>query len=304
MSSLRENIEFQTLDGTTLRGFFYKARQNGSQPCIIMTPGLGALKEQFLPDFAERFQEAGYGVIIYDHRNFGASDGLPRYECDPIQQARDYSDAFDFAASLKDVDKSKIVYWGSSMSGGVVMHAAAFDKRIRAAVAQVPFVSGTALEGLFSKYVSAIHEDRQCIKAGNAPGLVQVFAENSKDAKDPHNSALTQDPALIPFIEELERRNIQWGGAITLQSLHNLAGCEPLNIIHKIAPNPLLIVTADRDQTSAASLQLKAYAAALEPKKLVILRDTDHFMPYIGPSFEKNITAQLGFLEEVFGGDK
>jgi len=116
----------------------------------LISTKLAGLKEQFLPSFAERFQAAGYSVLLYDHRNWGSSDGLPRSETDPIQQSRDFSDAFDFVASLEEVDNTKIVYWGTSMSGGAVLHAAALDKRIRAVISQVPFVSGESISALFA----------------------------------------------------------------------------------------------------------------------------------------------------------
>ncbi|KAF7895816.1 uncharacterized protein EAF01_009778 [Botrytis porri] len=304
MSKSIQNIEFKTVDHVVLRGFFYKAAQAGPRPCIIMAPGIGGLKEQFLPDFAERFQEAGYGVLLYDHRNFGSSEGSLRDEVDPNQQARDYSDAFDFAASLPDVDESRIVFWGSSMSGGVAIYAAAFDKRIRAVVVQVPFASGAALEGPFAKILPGVYEDRRSIKAGAAPGLTQIFAQNSKDAKDPNCTSLTADPALIPFIEELENRKIRWEGAITTQSIQHLVSFEPVSVVHRISPTPLLVVAADRDHTSATAQQLKLYAAALEPKELVLLQNTDHFMPYVGATFKKNIKAQLDFLAKVLRDDE
>lgn len=155
----RRDVEFPTVDGLTFRGWFYTASGDGKYPCIIMANGvssllrvtlfinyslsyLAGLKEQFCPNFAQRFQAAGYGVLLFDHRNWGASDSLPRKETNPIQTARDYSDAFDYVASLDEVDASRIVYWGTSMCGGSVLHAAAFDKRIRAVISQVPFVSG------------------------------------------------------------------------------------------------------------------------------------------------------------------
>jgi fermentation-respiration switch protein FrsA (DUF1100 family) len=74
------------------------------------------LKEQFLHDFASRFQAAGYSALLYDNRHYGASDGLPRKHTDPILQSRDYSSAFDYAVSLSAVDYSRIIFWGSSMA--------------------------------------------------------------------------------------------------------------------------------------------------------------------------------------------
>lgn len=41
MSPGRRDVEFPTVDGLTLRGWFYTANGDGKQPCIIMANGVG-----------------------------------------------------------------------------------------------------------------------------------------------------------------------------------------------------------------------------------------------------------------------
>ena len=41
-------------------------------------------------DMPEVFQQAGMAVLLYDHRNFGLSDGVPRQEINKWVQARGY----------------------------------------------------------------------------------------------------------------------------------------------------------------------------------------------------------------------
>jgi hypothetical protein len=41
---------------------------------------------------------------VWDHRNFGASDGEPRQEIDPWAQVRDYRDAINYACRRPEVD--------------------------------------------------------------------------------------------------------------------------------------------------------------------------------------------------------
>ncbi|EXL39336.1 hypothetical protein FOCG_18053 [Fusarium oxysporum f. sp. radicis-lycopersici 26381] len=298
MASGRRDIEFPTVDGLTLRGWFYSAGA-GKHPCIIMANGLTGLKEQFLPNFAKRFQAAGYGVLLYDHRNWGASDGLPRSETNPIQQGRDFSDAFDYAASLDEVDATKIVYWGSSMCGGAVIHASAFDKRIRAVISQVPFVSGEMLSAHLGPIIPSLYTSRQQVKAGNPPPLTKLFAETLEECVNPNNGALLHDVGLHGFIKALEAEGVPWAPSITPQTLLNLLAFEPQAFIHRIAPTPLLLVSASNDITAPTFAQLKAYASAYEPKRLAILKDAGHFDPYYGEVFEENIKAQLNFLQEV-----
>ena len=78
-----------------------------------MAHGYSAVKEMYLERFAEVFAEAGVGaVVVFDNRNFGASDGEPRQEIDPWQQLRDYRDAITCASDLPEVDAERIGIWG------------------------------------------------------------------------------------------------------------------------------------------------------------------------------------------------
>jgi pimeloyl-ACP methyl ester carboxylesterase len=89
----RRDIEFDA-EGVTLRGWFYDAESGGGpRPTVVMAHGFSAVKEMYLDRFAEMFADAGLHVLVFDNRNFGASDGQPRYEIDPWQQVRDYRHA-------------------------------------------------------------------------------------------------------------------------------------------------------------------------------------------------------------------
>jgi len=48
-----------------------------------MAHGFSAVKEMYLDAFAEVFAAAGLNALVFDNRNFGASDGEPRQEIDP-----------------------------------------------------------------------------------------------------------------------------------------------------------------------------------------------------------------------------
>jgi hypothetical protein len=79
---------------------------------------------------------------VWDHRNFGASDGEPRQEIDPWAQVRDYRDAISYACTRPEVDEDRIGVWGSSYSGGHVMVVGAMDRRVKGVACQVPLISG------------------------------------------------------------------------------------------------------------------------------------------------------------------
>src|SRR5262250_3422629 len=101
----RRDVEFDA-EGTVLRGWFYPgADAAGAAATAVM--------EMYLDSFAEVFAAAGLNVLVYDNRNFGASDGEPRQEIDPWAQARDYRHAITYAGTLPEVDPARIGVWGS-----------------------------------------------------------------------------------------------------------------------------------------------------------------------------------------------
>src|ERR1700687_5643441 len=102
---MRRDIEFNA-EGLTLRGWLYVP--DGAKkpvPTVIMAHGFSCLKEMFLDKYAEVFVKDGLAVLVYDKRCFGASDGEPRQEIDPILQVRDYQHAISFAGHLPGGDR-------------------------------------------------------------------------------------------------------------------------------------------------------------------------------------------------------
>src|SRR5260370_41526486 len=87
------------------------------------------MKEMFLDQYAEVFVKDGLGVLVYDNRCFGASDGEPRQEIDPMAQVRDYQHAITFARTLPEVDKDRLGIWGTSYTGGDTLVSRAHDQR-------------------------------------------------------------------------------------------------------------------------------------------------------------------------------
>ena len=73
---------------------------------------------------------------------------------------------------------------------------------------------------------------------------------------------------------------------------------EPTAMIHRLGPIPILMVVADKDSLCTPPPQLDMFERALQPKRLCILKGASHFDPYYGAPFEKNIKAQIEFLEE------
>jgi uncharacterized protein len=143
MMVARRDVDFEVEGGVRLRGWLF-VPENGSarHPAISMAHGYAGVKEHGLERFASAFTEAGFVVLVHDHRNFGSSDGAIRHDIDPWRQIADWRRAISLLESLLEVDRDRIGVWGTSYAGGHVLVLAATDRRIQAVVAQVPTISG------------------------------------------------------------------------------------------------------------------------------------------------------------------
>lgn len=297
----RRDVEFGA-EGTTLRGWFYPAEGAGpTAPVIVMAHGFSAVKEMYLDRYAEAFSAAGLNALVFDNRNFGASDGEPRQEIDPIQQVRDYRHAITYAQSLPEVDRSRVGVWGSSYSAGHVLVVGAIDKRVGAVVSQVPLVSGyeNVRSLVRSDFIGGFREmfdaDREARGRGEAPAMVPVV---DKDPLAP--SALPTPDSYQWFTETHEQRAPSWRNEVTLRTVEMLTEYEPGAWISRIAPTPLLMLVAKDDVLTPTELALEAFENAREPKKLVVLPG-GHFDAYVDGFDVSSGPARDWFVQHLGG---
>ena len=77
MRSSRQDIEFRSHDALC-RGWLFRPEAPGAGACIVMAHGLGGTRDAGLEPYALCFAEAGFFVLLFDYRHFGASEGAPR----------------------------------------------------------------------------------------------------------------------------------------------------------------------------------------------------------------------------------
>jgi pimeloyl-ACP methyl ester carboxylesterase len=133
-----KEVTFQS-EGATLRGLlFLPERQTKKPPVVVMAHGTSATVYMVADKYAEVFCRAGLAALLYDHRNFGRSEGEPRQEINPWIQCRGYRDAVNFAEKLDEIDPDRIALWGDSYTGGQVIVVGAIEPRVKVIVAQCP----------------------------------------------------------------------------------------------------------------------------------------------------------------------
>ena len=121
-----EDVAFQTSDGLRLEGWFVPSR-NGAT--VIVVPGRSGPQKQ-----TRMLVRHGYGVLLFDRRGEGASEGDPN--AFGWVGDRDLHAAAAFLQRRSDVDPERIGAIGLSVGGEMLIHAAAHSDAFKAIVSE------------------------------------------------------------------------------------------------------------------------------------------------------------------------
>lgn len=136
-----EDVNFHSADGTELHGWFLPAAQGveKAKGTIVFSHGNAGSVAYHL-GFVSWLLPEGYNVFLYDYRAYGKSKG--RLSRKGIIE--DVSAAFNYVASRKDVDATKLVSFSHSLGGAKSIVAIA-TKPIKG-------LRGVITYGAFSSY--------------------------------------------------------------------------------------------------------------------------------------------------------
>jgi dipeptidyl aminopeptidase/acylaminoacyl peptidase len=214
-----EDVSFFGAEGLRLRGWFVAPR-NGAT--VVLVHGSEENRMWLLADAAELVAQ-GFGVMLYDNRASGESEG--RLETQGDREADDLVGALDWLCSRPSVDCSRIGAEGFSIGAIAVAVAAARDQRIKVAV----------LKGVWTSAADMLSHEvgNQWIKTWM---IDQIF---------------------------------KWSGG-------HLERADPLKMVSRIAPRPLLIVSGDQDTTVPSAFSHQVFDAAGQPKSWYSVVGANH----------------------------
>ncbi|PLB47778.1 alpha/beta-hydrolase [Aspergillus steynii IBT 23096] len=302
MSSERyQSVEFKTIDGITLRGWWYTVP--GPSPAIVMTHGWNCVKNMLLPDVAERFQYLGYNVLLYDARTVGASDGEPRNQPSPYQMAEDISDAVSYVSSLPSVSTDQIILWGMSYGASVSACAAAVDRRPKALVMICPvfsYVRGDRRERAFAQLM----RDRSSQLQGNPPMSLQPFNARGDNLIGMAGAGGPGGLEAAQLMQTAEERGYPaFRSRITLQAYHKLALFRPKEIMAGIEGVPVLMVIPECDDISSPDEQQAAFDLIKgTPKRVYVAGGMGHLSILTAKGSEVVMQVTLDFVKAALEG--
>ena len=107
---------------------------SNTYPAIVVSGSWTTVKEQMAGLYAQRLAEKGFITLAFDFRNFGESEGEPRFYESPALKKDDIKNAVSYLESLAEVDNEKIGTFAICAGAMYTLMAAADDKRIKSVV--------------------------------------------------------------------------------------------------------------------------------------------------------------------------
>jgi len=129
------NVAFEN-EGATLAGTLYlpEDHEGGALPVVVVTGAWTSVQEQMPRVYAEEMVARGFAAFTFDFRGWGKSGDLPkdtRFVESPAAKTSDIRAAFDFVASLPEVDATQIHGLGICASAGYMVDAVAGNPQVQ-----------------------------------------------------------------------------------------------------------------------------------------------------------------------------
>jgi fermentation-respiration switch protein FrsA (DUF1100 family) len=132
-----QEVSFVTADGVTLHGWFVPPTAPVIGITVIVFNG-NAGHRGFRAPLAAMLTDSGLATLLFDYRGYGENQGQPSEE----GLAEDARAAHRYIITRKDVDPTRLVYFGESLGTGVAVRLAT-KHTPRALILRSPFTSLT-----------------------------------------------------------------------------------------------------------------------------------------------------------------
>ncbi|HGL4554052.1 TPA: alpha/beta hydrolase [Acinetobacter baumannii] len=275
---------------------FYIPKTNNKSALIIMAHGFAGLRQFKLIQYAQRFAQAGYAVILFDYRYWGGSTGKPREMISINSQLEDWKTMIQYASTCKFIDNRRIVLWGTSLSGGYALSLASELKNIQAIMVQIPYVDGAETAKLYP-----LQRYPQALKLSSQDYMGSKMGLNPKRLPVVDQYKLCFMPTADSYYGYLSIVNpdYYWSGEVPARVFFNLMRYRPIQLVRQINI-PVLFIAAQHDSLIPIESSREA-ATNIAPFVSYHEWDMKHFDIYHGSWFEKAVTTQLEFLHQHIG---
>lgn len=273
-------VSFANRYGITLVGDLYTPKDSQGQLAAIAISGpFGAVKEQASGLYAQTLAERGFVTLAFDPSYTGESGGEPRNVASPDINTEDFSAAVDYLGLLDSVDRERIGIIGICGWGGMALNAAAVDKRIQAVATSTMYdISRVSAHG----YNDSVTLEQRTQMLEQLSRQRWVDAEKGAPVyQPPYNVLKGGEPQFMVEYADYymsprgyHPRAVNSGNAWTATNPLSFMNAPQLTYIAEISPRPILLIHGEKAHSRYMSET--AYAAAAEPKELLIIPGANH----------------------------
>ena len=150
-SNSPRKVTFQS-DGEQIVGNLYLPDDydaSKAYPAVIVSGSWTTVKEQMAGTYAEKLAHQVFVTLAFDFRNFGESEGTPRFHENPAKKVVDIQSAVTYLQSLNEVDGERIGALGICAGSMYTLMAAAEDSRIKSVVTAASWLHDAEAVKLF-----------------------------------------------------------------------------------------------------------------------------------------------------------
>ncbi|RDY61714.1 alpha/beta hydrolase [Flagellimonas nanhaiensis] len=156
---------------------------------IIVSGSWTTVKEQMAGLYAKKLAEQGFITLAFDFRNFGESEGEPRFYESPMLKKDDIKNAVSYLEGLEEVNKEKIGAFGVCAGAMYTLMASAEDDRIQSVVTVASWLHDHEAvklfyggeEGVEEKIKAAQEAKKEYAKTG-AVAYIPAISETDESA--------------------------------------------------------------------------------------------------------------------------
>ncbi|HAA14986.1 MAG TPA: alpha/beta hydrolase, partial [Cytophagales bacterium] len=141
-----------TSEGANLVGNLYYPKNYDpakTYPALVVSGSWTTVKEQMAGLYADKLADEGFITLAFDFRNFGESEGEPRFYESPAMKKVDVRNAVSFLESLPEVNKEEIGAFGVCAGAMYTLMAASEDDRIKSVVTTASWLHDAEAVKLF-----------------------------------------------------------------------------------------------------------------------------------------------------------
>jgi fermentation-respiration switch protein FrsA (DUF1100 family) len=298
---VREEVAFGSA-GWRLAGHLYRppgVPAGQPTPALAMAGPMTSVKEETLPHYAAPLARAGFTVLTFDSRNFGASAGPRPHHLDTYEQVEDLKNAVSYLLTRADVHADRVGLACVCLGAGYGLEVAALDRRVKVAalIAGGYDITDTYLDMLGPDCMAGYLADLGVMRQRH-------YATGEQQWIPPVAPPPAYGPSSMPIREAYEyytsaheREAPAWQNRLTYESMETLVGWNVLGHAHLVT-QPLIVVHGTTDPLLPPRYAQQVHDQAASTDKQLTWITTHHHVelydqdPYVGQA----LAAVVPFL--------